>query len=63
MKNKAELFQWVVRVIKSCNNYTQLINAEKLIKLFWLIHKDDSDIMIDCEGLENCYYYQCNELK
>ena len=63
MKTKEQIFYWVQDVFMSCVNYTQLKNAEKLIILYWQKYKNNSDIMIDCENLENSYYWKCNELK
>ena len=62
MKNK-EVYKWVIDVMSSCTNYTQLINAQKLTVLYWQMFKDNDDIMIDCEGLENAFYWKCNDLK
>ena len=63
MKTKKEIFDWIVKVIISCNNYAQLTNASKLIKLYRQKNKENSDVLIDYEGLENCFFYQCNKLK
>lgn len=60
--NAENTYHWIIKVITSCKNYTQLKSAERLIKLYWSRYKENDSIMVDCEGLEHCYYWKCNEL-
>lgn len=59
-KNKYDVFNWVIKVYKSCTTYKQLGGAMKLRKRFDKIYSVDSNMALELNIVEKEKF---NEIK